>query len=987
MKKTIIVLMVLIFAVVRNIDAQITPALNKILTPSPDAASLGQFGTYPTRLYNGLIDIDIPVYTIHLGDLEVPIKLSYHASGIRVGEVASNVGLGWAMNVGGVITRQINGTSDENGLGYTSQYKTSAEISAMTPIQRNQYMIEFVGTECMPTVGHDIQSDVFSYTYPGGGGSFMYDLNTKSYFPIENPLIKINGNNGAYYFMLTAENGNRYYYQFGESTNSSISSSNFRSSSASPSATTAFYLTKIVAANNIDSVMFQYDAGEEIDDSDRQISYNNNTDVGKSYSPPTLETQYIQTRTQTGILSAILANNIRVEFGIARDRQDRRKIRYTGVKVVDILSSNTIKEVKLNHSYFLGDLESPNPNNARLRLDKVQIYDAKSSNPQDYNLSYNSLQLPNYFTTYDKTNGIMSVLNIPNYAKDYLGYFNGKYTNGSLVPNSLQLPTSLSGIPVGDRSTDAYYMQACMLTEIKYPTGGKTKFEYEPNVVFNDFSPGLRIKDVRNYDSNGNNTTTKTYRYGQSENGYGRHTSLYLFSPQTFFTYNQLYSIQPSGALQPDVGTNYVYNSFSQAPLSGASGTPVFYQYVTEYLGDKDNNIGKNEYTYDFVLDVNKNIPTIIDASFNTWSTQKNFFSYFDNSWQRGQLLELKQYENKGGNYVVKKHTINTYGTVNRQIKNVGTFIEKRYIQVGGPCATDDLGHACYYSDLVFETNSKLLLKTVDSCFEGNSVVMDSVRYTYSNFNHLKPSLIQKSDSKGNNIYTKYSYTADFSTLTGNDDFSSSLRSLSQKNVRILPVEETNFISRQGVEKLIFSYLTKYNGTTTLKDKVYWIEDPVNTPNFTKAANLNGVFQMDDRYKEYLKFNYSSQSGKLLEQQKTDNAKEVYLWGYNSQYPIAKIVGSNYSAVSSIISQSQIDAATSIPNNDQALRNLLNNLRNNITNVQVWTYTYAPLIGMTSETDPKGQTIYYEYDDFQRLKNVKDRNGDVIKSTTYHYKP
>ncbi len=54
-------------------------------------------------------------------------------------------------------------------------------------------------------------------------------------------------------------------------------------------------------------------------------------------------------------------------------------------------------------------------------------------------------------------------------------------------------------------------------------------------------------------------------------------------------------------------------------------------------------------------------------------------------------------------------------------------------------------------------------------------------------------------------------------------------------------------------------------------------------------------------------------------------------------------------------------------------------------NAQVTTYTYNPLVGMTSSTDAKGETTYYEYDTFQRLMNVKDKDGNIIKHMDYHY--
>jgi YD repeat-containing protein len=122
--------------------------------------------------------------------------------------------------------------------------------------------------------------------------------------------------------------------------------------------------------------------------------------------------------------------------------------------------------------------------------------------------------------------------------------------------------------------------------------------------------------------------------------------------------------------------------------------------------------------------------------------------------------------------------------------------------------------------------------------------------------------------------------------------------------------------------------------------------------------------------------------GNIQEMQKTNDVKEVYLWGYSNMYPVAKVVGSTYTTVSSIAQQYLIDGAVS---NDASMRSVLNNLRANLPNAFVTTYTYAPLVGMTSQTDPAGRTTYYEYDGLGRLSLIRDKDQNSIKKFDYQY--
>lgn len=133
---------------------------------------------------------------------------------------------------------------------------------------------------------------------------------------------------------------------------------------------------------------------------------------------------------------------------------------------------------------------------------------------------------------------------------------------------------------------------------------------------------------------------------------------------------------------------------------------------------------------------------------------------------------------------------------------------------------------------------------------------------------------------------------------------------------------------------------------------------------------------------ERLTFYVYDQNCNMLEMAKKDDVRKTYIWGYNNNtYPVAEITGASYSSVIALLNQSIIQN----PASDQALRNELQKIRQNFPTALVTTFTYKPLIGLTSQTDAGNHTIYYEYDFLGRLKLIRDQDNNVLKSFDYQY--
>ncbi len=142
-----------------------------------------------------------------------------------------------------------------------------------------------------------------------------------------------------------------------------------------------------------------------------------------------------------------------------------------------------------------------------------------------------------------------------------------------------------------------------------------------------------------------------------------------------------------------------------------------------------------------------------------------------------------------------------------------------------------------------------------------------------------------------------------------------------------------------------------------------------------------------------LTYHHYDSYGNPLEVSREDGVHIVYIWGYDYTRPLAKIVNSTYvgmpgdvtTMINNIVALSDTEVTRA---EEQTIREQFDLLRDHefFEDAALISFTYDPLIGVTSQTDPRGYTMTYHYDDFNRLEFVKDAEGKLISENKYRYK-
>jgi hypothetical protein len=589
---------------------------------------------------------------------------------------------------------------------------------------------------------------------------------------------------------------------------------------------------------------------------------------------------------------------------------------------------------------------------------------------------------------------------------DHWGYYNGAQNFWGSLPTLIPTVQVIADYIGGNRGLganrepDGGSAGLTVLTQIAYPTGGYTSFEFEGNSGAMDGSVnpniqigGLRIKQMIDHSFPDKPAVVKRYEYEKEDGNSSGKIAYYPYYYAVSTWYDDSFCSYAPGQTSKPVRTyNATISASSTFGLGSIQGSHIGYSRVTEYQTDlaTDKPLGKTIYTYD-ILNSNE-----IDNHIGNGELLKK--GVYDNG---NKLLEEVTntfiYEDFLSERIVNRKLISLEGQSNRtRLMSNTTGGVTTYIYIAQPfCGTIPAGYGAMFNVLTqyyhlenqVLPQRKKLDQQVTKWYDplSHTYMTHTKKYTYGNPMHNYPTLIEETDSKKDKVFTAIKYVADYvlSCPSGMDpgSMASAINDMRGENMYTIPVEKLQYRENPGGtnRRYISGEVTQYK--YGLPEKIYYLQaNPMPaTVTASEASCTAGTQSIDNHYRLVATLTYDAQMN-LQEERKTDDVVTSYLWGYNNRYPVAKIIGKTYTETwSSGINQMVLDN----PATENALRTELNKLYS-LPGAMVTTHTYQPMVGALSAMDAREQLLSYEYDALNRLVNVKDGN-EIVQNYRYNY--
>ncbi|HEY9045273.1 MAG TPA: immunoglobulin domain-containing protein [Ohtaekwangia sp.] len=498
-------------------------AIPPITSPSPEVASLGKYGEVEVGEYTGTPDISIPLHTIKSGKLEFPLNLYYDASGVRVNQEATWVGLSWELSAVAGITYIPSGGNDQ----------ASPQI-AEPAWQDWDNLVTSISHKIAPSTGHEdgyygwgcsgnasppvvTKGELMYYALIGKAQRDLYSVNCpglsfKFYIHPQTGLPTVYGDKNALRverynnigFKITDDHGVVYYFLVQEKTPID-SPEDFNQ-------ITHWYLTQIMNSDG-ELIKFKYaNYGvvrpiPALSEQFTHILSGNQQESGMQFGGD--RSLHLSSVLNQYLIQIESSREI-IDFNLSNNRPDLSGSGARRLESIDITSkfSGKKKSFQFEYGYFsssdiggnyladdsywsrFGKEYTDSNLSSRLKLLSVIEKDVQNSTNRKYSFEYKEdILLP------IKTS----------FAVDHWGYYNGQENQSNFLDfndsRHTIIPTLFSNFLVYSaantivngldiykgaiRGASAQYCNAGTLKSITYPTGGKSVFTYEPHIFKN----------------------------------------------------------------------------------------------------------------------------------------------------------------------------------------------------------------------------------------------------------------------------------------------------------------------------------------------------------------------------------------------------------------------------------------------------------------------------------------------------------------------
>lgn len=520
---------------------------------------------------------------------------------------------------------------------------------------------------------------------------------------------------------------------------------------------------------------------------------------------------------------------------------------------------------------------------------------------------------------------------------DSWGYFSGGTVSFSSTPSFKVKQPSLT------------YTQAEVLEEIIYPTGGKSRFEYELNRYSKVVNPSHTDLDVRSGDSGGLRIKKMSF-LNQADSLLGIKRYYYSEQRKTTEKSSGIAKTRPLHEIiyYADGGMNLILKSEGGffAEVTNLNSPDVGYSCVIEedidghgqsqgYVKHHFSNYGEDIYGM-----THYDEPAVYSMLVGEGSTKP----FTSRSMERGKLLSKEYYDEdnqlkKKVNYKYKEVAPGAFVTAHQNLLIFcSDFNDYTCAKVG--TLTKTYTHAC----LVDSTTEVAYVAPA-----GKKIVQYQA-HEYGSHKLLSRVLSRTSDGK--DVSTDYSYAAD---EPGNSwmKMSNVLTPVSRKMVRTgtqLQGEEYLYGQSDGVPYVQMMYKTNNNH----KQRMYLV---------SRVDKYGNPIQIEEQ-----------------------GVPVVLIWGAEGQRIIARIENATYRDVADRMSVSP--ESFSSTRLDKINYEVLEGIRHLLPESHFYIYKYTSDMRLESDTSPNGLTTFYKYDYLGKLREsylMENNIKKILNIYDYHF--